>query len=852
MNQRAYVRSQIEASAPLYEFPGYVNVHAGTGQAEPLDADPATAHWHRRQFLAYSAATLAAAAGCRRPELPILPYSAVPEDRLGHVVHGLPTFYATTQPRPFGSLPLLVESHDGRPTKIEGHPRHPASLGATDAFAQAALLDLYNPDRVLSKRYPGVMERGAPRRWDDFDRWARRLTDRLNAVQGKGFAVLTDQVPSPSLRRLREHLRQTWPQARWYTYEAVDYSEVLRGTELAFGQPLWPRLNLERLDCLLMLDADCLGIDPDALVHARRFARRRQLRQPEDRLNRLYVIESTYTLTGAMADHRWRLPASQIGSFLLALTHQLAATSAGQWPAIPVGLRTTSFQTLPAALQSSLAPLARDLLQHRGRCAVIVGYRQPAWVHALAHALNNALDALPHWEFYPPPPEMLEPGLAELTSALQTGQVDTLLIIGGNPVFDAPADLPFASALQQASATIRLGLYHDHTSELCQWHLPLAHFLESWGDTESSDGTLCCIQPLIEPLNSTPASGTELEPPPRGGRSALEVLALLTRFPHPRDGKPVATYAAARSAAYELVRSVFATRTGLAQDDPQFHVAFQRYKQLGFLPPDQDRQRRMPVRPTLRPVADIIQTLPASLPPPPGHANLEVTFHPDYSLYDGRYLWNAWLQELPDPITKLVWDNAALVSPQTAETLGVSTGDVVRLSVNDRRLEIPIFVLPGQADYSIALFLGQCGQMRISHIPGGGGTNVYPFRTSQARYTLVGVRLERTGRRALLVTTQEHGIIPQGRDIVREVDLSAVRSASFHSTHAATASPSTDHAGRHSAHSPTTSAPSSPPLGLTPDGHLTEEDLRRGFQAGYGNVPPPPMPARDKQRRFPL
>lgn len=840
MSQPEFLRSQTCSTGPADEFPGYANVFAGEGSAAPLDADPAWATWNRRQFLTYSAAALAAAAGCRRPELPILPYSAVPDDRLGHVVHGLPTFYATTQPRPFGSLPLLVESHDGRPVKIEGHPRHPASRGSTDAFAQAALFDLYSPDRVMSERYASVLERGSPRRWDDFDRFARRLADRLTAAQGKGFAILSDQTPSPALRRIREHLRQNWPHSRWYSYEAIDYAEVLGGTQLAFGQPLWPRLDLQQADCILLLDADYLGLDPDSLLHARRFARRRQLREPHDRLNRLYVVESTYTITGAMADHRLRLPAGRIGTFLLALVSELAAAGAGTSLSLPATLGATASQELPERARRWLAPLARDLLRHRSRAVVAAGYRQPAWVHSVVHAINAFLQADSHWEFLPPPPEMLDPGLTELTEQLQAGRIDTLLIIGGNPVLHAPADLPFVNALRQTATTIRLGLYYDHTSEVCQWHLPLAHFLEAWGDTESSDGTLCCIQPLIEPLNSTAATAADLEPPARGGRSALEVLALLTRLPHPRDGKPIASYHAARSASYELIRSVLAERTGLAPDDPQFTLAFQQYKQLGFLPPEQDKQRRRPVRPLLRPWPEILRALPAPRPHTTRPDTLEATFHPDYCLYDGRYLWNAWLQELPDPISKLVWDNAALISPQTAGVLGLSTGDIVRLSTDSGQIEIPVFVLPGQADGSIALFLGQCGQMRISHIPGGGGTNVFPLRSTQFRYILPEVKLEKTGRRTVLVTTQEHGVIPQGRDIVREADVTAARLAAHQKSH---------NGHTHSLHPP---SPAAPTLGLSPDGHLSEADLRRGFQAGYGNVPPPPLPALDKQRRFPL
>ncbi len=838
----AYVRGPERTSAILNnEFPGYENVYDGLGVAEFRDESPALGTLHRRQFLSLAAATatVVSLAGCRRPPLEILPYAAVPDDQLGHVIHGLPTFYATAQPRPGGALPLLVESHDGRPTKIEGHPRHPASGGSTDALAQASIYDLYSPDRVLGP-LAGVRERRSPRRWEDFDRLARTWAARWQQTGGAGLAILTDQTPSPSLRHIREHIRQTLPQARWFTYEPLDYSEVLRGSEIAFGQKLLCRYDLARLDCLLACDSDFLGIDPDAVTYARQFAQRRQATAAW--MNRLYVVESTYTITGTMADHRLRLPAGLIGAWLVALAEELRQKHGLKLP--PLRLEAE----LPAEARRWLAPVARDLTSRRQRAAVICGYRLPAWVQAIAHLINAALGNHDALAYLPPPPEMLEPGLTELAQVLRGGQIQTLVIVGGNPVLNAPADVRFAEALRHAAVTVRLGLYFDHTSEVCDWHLPQAHYLESWGDTETSDGTLCCVQPLIEPLPLGETSSTEADGSTRGGRSALELLALLTRLPHPQDGQPVVTAAAARSAATLLVRQTFAARSGRTVNQDDFAVAFAQYKQLGFLLPEQDRQRRKPLRPTIQPLA-IARSIPERLTPPRPES-LEVTFHPDNTLYDGRYLWNPWLQELPDPITKLVWDNAAWVSPQTARVLGLSQGDVVRLTTaSGGNIETAVYILPGQADYSIALPMGQCGEMRIARVPGGGGTNVFPLRTTAAMYILSGVRLQKTGQKQTLVTTQEHGVIPQGRDIVRETTPSALAP-----THRAAAPGSPSAAGHPSAgrEHPPSDAAATPAIGLPPDGHLTESDLRRGFQAGYGHEPPPRGPARDKQRRFPL
>jgi molybdopterin-containing oxidoreductase family iron-sulfur binding subunit len=810
------------------EFPGYANVFESTGEAVPLDADPAAAALNRRSFLALSTATaLAAAAGCRRPDLQILPYSAIPDDQIGHIAPGRPTFYATAIPRPGGALPVLVESHDGRPTKIEGNPKHPASGGSTDAFAQASILDLYSPDRVMSDRYPGVMERGVPRTWADFDRLARTLADRFAKTQGEGLYILMDQTPSPSLRLIREHVKKTLPKASWHTYEPVSNDEALKGAEIAFGRKLVAKYDFSKIDRILALDCDFLGSDPNAVEYGRAFAARRKLDNPGDTMNRLYAVESTYTVTGTMADHRLRLPAAMIGALLISIAREIQSLNY-VLPKLPdSGL-------LPEQIRRWAKLIADDM--KRNKRAVVIGPRQPAWAHALAHTINGALNASVDYRLAPS--ELMEKGISDLANDLRDGKVSTLLVIGGNPVFNAPADLNFRAELQKVTTKIRLGLFHDQTSEACDWHLPLAHSLESWGDTETSDGTLCCVQPLIAPLNSAKSpGGSETEPPPRGGRSPLEVLSLLTAFQNPADGKPVTNYLAAQKASYALVRKVFAERSGIAPDAKEFDTEFNRYKQIGFLPaaPLTWKGKQEPKKETEIKTAEVVKAIPAQTAPAPTKEALEVTFHPDYSVYDGRFAMNPWLQELPDPITKLVWDNAAIVSPKTASEFGLKQGDVVKLTVTGSSIEIPIYVLPGQADYSIALPFGQFGEMRISNVPDGGGTNVYPLRKSNAMHIATGCTLEKTGRKADLVVTQEHGVIPEGRDIVRDISVGREPKSSEASAHA--------HPSHHD---------HGPPIGLPPDGHITEQDLKKGFQGGYGNKQQPPAPAIDKQKRFPL
>lgn len=839
MTERPNYRRDTEqpTGAPATEFPGFVNVFESPGEAVPLDDNPAAGELNRRKFLALSAATLGAAAlaGCRRPDIQILPFSAIPDDQIGYSVPGKPTFYATSIPRPAGALPVLVESHDGRPTKVEGNPQHPCSGGSTDAHAQASVYDLYSPDRVMSEKYPGVMEGRVSRKWEDFDRFARAEGEALLKEKGKGFAVLTEQTPSPALRALRDAMKGKLPQVAWYSYEAVDTSEALKGAEIAFGAKLVARYRFDKADRVLALDCDFLGNEGDSVYHSRGFAAKRR---DEAHLNRLYVVEPAYTVTGTMADHRLRLAASQIGPYLIALAKEVktAHAKALKKPdALP-----DSLPTVPEFVEKWLKAVAKDFAEHAGKGLIVVGPRQPAWVHALAHSVNEALGnyAAGLAEFRDAPPEHTDKPLKQLVSDITAGNVSTLLIIGGNPVFNAPADLKFGEALAKVTKKIRLGLYHDHTSEKCDWHLPLAHFLEGWGDAEAADGSLCCVQPLIAPLNSTKSD--DATPPARGGRTVLEVLSLFAQAPG-ADGKPVGSFLAAQKAGYHYVRKAFSDRSGIAIGAPNFDTEFNRYKQLGFYPTDAEKAKQLgfakPDEKAAKPKnvtankASVSAALASFKPSDaPSKATLEVTFHASYALGDGRGAMNPWLQELPDPITKLVWDNAALVSPATARALNLTSGDVVRLERDELFLDVPVFVLPGQADHSLALSFGHSGEMRIGHVPDGGGTNVFPFRRSDALHTLTGVKLKKTGRRADLVTTQEHGVIPEGRDIVRE----ALAGSHAHDKHP-------EHHGDHG-----------PKLGLAPDGHLTEAALKKQFQGGYGNKQQPPAPAKEKQERFPL
>ncbi len=375
------------------------------------------------------------------------------------------------------------------------------------------MYDLYSPDRVMSDRYPGVMEGKAARKWEDFDRFARGEAEQLLKDKGKGFAILTEQTPSPSLRALRDALKSKLPLASWHSYEAVDTSEALKGAELAFGTKLVARYRFDKAERILALDSDFLGNESDSVFHARGFATKRA----SEGMNRLYVVESTWTVTGTMADHRLRLAASQVGAYLLALAHDLKAKHAAKFKkpdALPDALLAA-----PAFPPKWVEAVAKDFAEHAGKGLIVVGPRQPAWVHALAHAMNDALGnyAAGLAEFRDAPLEHTDKTLKDLVGDMAVGRVSTLLVIGGNPVFNSPADLRFAEELQKVAKKFRLGLFFDHTSERCDWHLPLAHFLEGWGDTEAGDGSLCCVQPLLAPLNSGKSGSDDVAPPRAAG-----------------------------------------------------------------------------------------------------------------------------------------------------------------------------------------------------------------------------------------------------------------------------------------------------------------------------------------------
>jgi len=677
--------------------------------------------------------SLAGVTGCRRPVEEIVPFVTAPEE----MVPGVPRYYATTMPFRRSAYGLIVESHEGRPTKIEGNPSHPSTLGASNSIVQASVLGLYDPDRSQS-----VTQQGARKSWSDFVTAWGQLAEAHASDGGAGLAVLSESFSSPTLARLASELRARYPRLHWATYDAVSDESRLVGLRSATGRDVDLLLRFDRAAVILALDADPLLTDPEMFRHARGFASGRRAGASGGTMNRLYAVEGVYSLTGAMADHRLRLQSRQIAPFLAALAARIAPSTAGSLAGTGV----------PGVDARWIDTLAKDLLANRGTGLIVAGERQPAAVHAAVCALNTHLGNTGQTvSFYETKDASLPSmsSLVSLVSAMNAGTVQTLVVLGGNPVFDAPADLDFASAMAKVPQTIALGHTVDETSSKATWHIPRAHYLESWGDARAAGGTLSVVQPLILPLF--------------GGRSPVEVLGLMVGGTD-RPG-------------YDIVRESWQPVLGPNLSQAEFDTKWNRVLHEGFLAGSELPE----VAPGLtgEPFAELGRLLggaSASQAATGSSGDLEIVFLPSPSLHDGRFANDGWLQELPDPLTKLTWDNPALVSPKTADTLGLASGQVIRVDYSGRSLDLPVWILPGMADGVIALTVGY-GRSHAGRIGSGVGFDAFTLRNSHTPGFAGGVTLTRLGRSYPLSATQDHGSM-EGRPIVRESTLTELRSTS--------------------------------------------------------------------------
>ncbi len=667
------------------------------------------------RLMGASAAFAGLTACTKLPPEKIVPYVQAPEDS----IPGVPLFYATAMPMGDSGAGLLVESHMGRPTKVEGNPGHPGSLGAADVFAQASALTLYDPDR---SQVPVHLGRVAS--WDAFLAAIANTLNQHRSTGGTGLRLLTETITSPTLAAQIRDFLALYPDAKWHQYEPCARDGPREGARLAFGEYVNTIYRFDRADVILSLDADFLSSGPGSVRYARDFAGKRRVVDAHSSMNRLYAVESVLSITGAMADHRWPMRSCEVEGFARAVAETLGLRNVSE-------TRTASSKVPSAWIQA----LVRDLQNHRGASIVIAGEQQPAIVHALAHAMNHALDNVGKTVVYSEPLEA-QPvnevqSLRDLVEDIKSGQVQTLVILGANPAFTAPADLEFAKRLLTVNLRVHLGLYEDETAELCHWHLPEAHYLESWGDTRAYDGTVSVIQPLIAPLYN--------------GRSAWELLAVL-------QGQP------SRS-GYAIVRDYWQNHPpARLAAAPNFEVWWETSLNDGVIAGTALPPRPVSLKEGFASGSSVSAVGPSGARPANVESGLEIVFRPDPSVWDGRFANNGWLQELPRPFTKLTWDNAALVSPGTSERLGLNREDVVKLAFEGREVQAPVLIVPGHADDSVTVHLGY-GRRRAGRIGSGVGVNAYAIRPSDKPWSGLGLQIQKTGGRHHLVTTQHSHLI---------------------------------------------------------------------------------------------
>ena len=691
MTGRRYWRS-LDELADTPEFKDWLHREFPVGASEMVEDGQS-----RRNFLKIMSASFAFAgiatlgAGCRRPEEKLEPFGKQPEN----YTFGEAQYFATAMPTRTGAIPLVVKSYEGRPVKIEGNALFPGSNGGTDRYAQASILDLYDVDRAKKFKHDGkeISREEALGFLDE-------LSKKFAANSGEGLAFLAESSTSPSRARLQKIIADKFPKSQWFTYDAIDSGIHQRAATQAFGQPVKPVFHFDKAKVILSLDCDFLGGEDDAHNHIRKFAAGRKA---GDGMSRLYAVESLFTLTGANADHRLRVAASQVAR-IAAFISTWAASRGAEVPA-----PNRDFESQWAF------NCANDLLKFGKDALVVAGQRQPIEVHLLAHVMNVALGAIGNTVSLIP----TEGNSSADLELLNRTMVETLIVLGGNPAYDFD--------LLSLKPVVRLGYYKDETSEISEWNFPAAHYLESWGDARTSVGMPVSIQPLIQPLF--------------GGVTELEFLARIA--------------GEAKTSAYEIVRETFATENGIF---PQYvEESWKRFLFNGF-----DN-----TQPAQLGVFKLTSTLPEIAAKNVSAQNLEVIFYRDAKVDDGRYANNGWMQELPDPITKMTWDNAVLVSRKTARELGVANGDIVEITLNGRSVKGPIWTQPGMADYSLGLALGY-GREKAGRVGNGVGFNAY--KIFSGKYIETGATIKKTGETHVLACTQHHWSM-EGRPAVREANL---------------------------------------------------------------------------------
>jgi molybdopterin-containing oxidoreductase family iron-sulfur binding subunit len=692
----------LEELAGKPEFKEMMHREFPKGASEWLDAVS------RRGFLKLMGSSLALAgmtACTRQPLEPIVPYVRQPEE----LVPGRPMFYATAFTLGGYATPLLVTSREFRPIKIEGNDRHPASQGGTDVYAQASLLDMYDPDRSQNVLYMGDIST-----WSTMVGALQGPLSAQKALGGAGIRVLSRNFSSPTMIDQMQQFQKAYPQAKWHFYEPVNRDNVYEGARMAFGQPVETTYDLSKADVIVSLDADFLSAGfPGTTRYARDFAARRD--PDSEKMSRLYVIESTPSATGAKADHRLGIKASEIERFARLM---LATLSSVKEVSENVGSVFNDKE------REFAAAAFNDLFGHRGSSVLIVGDHQPPEVHALAHDINSRCGNVGKTVFYSDPvlanTANSNDSLKELVADMRAGKVDLLVILGGNPVYDAPADFGFADVLKNTNIPLRvhLGLQNDETAELCHWHVNETHYLEAWGDTRAYDGSVCIVQPLIAPLYN--------------GKSALEVTAFLAEQ--------------SQANGYEVVQNYWKTKHAGAD----FDMWWRKSVEQGFIDGTASQPKQVSAKSTN------VSSSSSMLP----QGEIEINFRRDPSIYDGQFANNGWLQELPKPMSKMTWDNPLLMSPRMAEQMKIASKDMVRVEINGKSLDLPVWIQAGHPDNSVTIFLGY-GRRMAGRVGNEVGFDIYPLRYSATPWIASG-KVTKIAGTYVLASTQGYQSMDTG------------------------------------------------------------------------------------------
>ena len=714
---KAYWRS-LEEYSKTPEFQDMLEREFPAGSDIWQDADGVG----RRNFLKLMGASFALGGltSCaRQPAEMIVPFVKQPEE----LIPGVPLHYATAMNLSGYAVGLVARSNDGRPTHVDGNPNHGSSLGGTDVYTQGSILNLYDPDRSTA-----VMRRGLISTWDAASAELTSLVESLRENQGAGLRILTGTVTSPTLGDLLSSLTRDLPSAKWHQWDPAGNDNTRAGSMMAYGDYVETIYRYDLADIVVTLDADFMSLGPGRIRYSRDFADRRRDIDNEADMNRLYAFESTPTLTGAMADHQATMAPSKVELLARSLAEEL-------------GVAGVSGGAVDESAKAIFDAAVSDLKAHRGGSIVVAGESQPPVVHALAHAINEALGntgtTVIHLQSAEAEPTDQMASLTELVDDINDGDVELLVILGGNPVYDSPADIDFAGAMEKVAHRFHLGAYLDETANLCHWHVPESHFLEAWGDGRGHDGSVALQQPLTEPLYES--------------KSAVEV---------------VGTIQGVGGRGRDLVQSYWQNRMGADNFENAWKIALSN----GVI----ENTAMAPANVSLQ------NNFAGSAPAPV--EGIEVVFRPDPTVYDGQFNNNGWLQEIPKPLTKLTWDNAVLMSHSMAEREGYAAskkGPMAEIvfgeGENERTVRAGVLVVPGHPDNTVTIHLGY-GRERAGSVGNGTGSNAYAIQTSSERGFARGAKVRKLNTKYKLARTEDHYPIDhvvneEGRHLVREETL---------------------------------------------------------------------------------